>query len=149
VVGQGTADEIELTIDAVGLDLGDHAIDLLVSNSAGQPVVVPIRLTVSNTISTSPLLPGRLMLEQNHPNPFNPQTSIGFALPAGGQARLKIYSATGHLVCTLVDEVLGAGYHQHQWDGTDSGGRRVASGVYLYRLETPDEVLTRKLIMVK
>jgi len=63
--------------------------------------------------------------------------------------RLKVYNATGRLVRTLVDGSLPAGAYQQVWDGTDSHGRRVASGVYLYRLETPGRKLTRKMLMVK
>ncbi len=148
-IEQGSSQDIELTINTVGLSEGDYAINLVVVNSAGPPVVVPVHLTVSNALSMSPLVPVRLVLEQNHPNPFNPQTRIGFSLPRSGQVSLKVYSTTGRLVRTLIDGILSEGIHQFRWDGTDEGARRVASGVYLYRLETPGEVLSRKLIMVK
>jgi len=149
VVAEGSSRDVELSIDSSGLALGEYSIHLIVSNSAGQPVVVTVNLKVSNGPTAAPLLPAQLVLEQNHPNPFNPQTQIGFALPAPSMVRLKIYNATGRLVRTLVDGSLSEGVHSQRWDGTDDSGRRVASGVYLYRLETSGRTLSRKLIMVK
>ncbi len=149
VINQGSPESITLTIDTDGLAEGTYSIDLIVSNSAGSPVVVPVRLTVSNGVSPTSELPTQLALNQNHPNPFNPQTSISFSLPAAGNVHLKVYNATGRLVRTLVDGSLPAGAYQQVWDGTDSHGHRVASGVYLYRLETPGRKLTRKMLMVK
>ncbi len=140
---------VTLTFDTTGLDEGTYALDLLVSNSAGSPVVVSVNLTVSNGVSPVSELPSQLTLRQNHPNPFNPQTSISFSLPAAGVVKLNIYNATGGLVRTLIDESLPSGLYQQVWDGTDAVGRRVASGLYLYRLETPTSKLTRKMLMVK
>ena len=91
----------------------------------------------------------RLALSQNHPNPFNPQTKIAFSLDAPGAVSLKVYDMDGRLVRTLVDEVRTAGAHDVLWDGTDASGRRVASGSYLYRLRTGEQVLSRTMVMVK
>ncbi|MBK9304444.1 MAG: T9SS type A sorting domain-containing protein [bacterium] len=71
-----------------------------------------------------------------HPNPFNPTTTIRFALPAAGSARLAVYDVTGRLVRTLIDGNLAAGAHEASWDGRDAAGRSAASGVYLARLST-------------
>ena len=145
----GETEDITLGFDTQGLAIGTYSIDLVVANSAGSPIVVPVRLTVSDGISPVSDLPVQLLLDQNHPNPFNPQTGISFGLPAAGKVRLRIYNAQGWLVRTLVDEALSAGAYQRVWNGTDTSGRRVASGVYLYRLETPGHTLTRKMLMVK
>ncbi len=78
--------------------------------------------------------PLRFELGQNAPNPFNPTTSIPFAIPRDGYANLTIYDVSGRVVRTLVDRQVAAGTHAVTWDGTDAIGRNVASGVYLYRL---------------
>jgi hypothetical protein len=67
------------------------------------------------------------------PNPFNPQTSIAFTLPAAGPARVAVYDLQGRLVCTLHEGDLAAGPHALAWDGRNDGGRAAASGVYLVR----------------
>ncbi len=81
-------------------------------------------------------LPQELSLSQNYPNPFNPTTEISFSLPADGFANLKIYNIGGQLVKTLISENLTAGEHKVMWDGNNSSGIGVASGVYYYILST-------------
>ncbi len=76
----------------------------------------------------------RSFMPQNSPNPFNPSTTIRFGVAQAGHARLAIHNVHGQLVRTLVDEVLGPGFHTVQWDGLDAAGRPSASGVYIYRL---------------
>ncbi len=94
-------------------------------------------------------LPQVFALGQNHPNPFNPMTTISFDLPVASPVRLHVYDGRGHLVRTLVDESLQAGSHAVVWDGLDDSGRRVHSGVYLYRVEASDFTATRKMTVVK
>ena len=88
-------------------------------------------------------------LEQNVPNPLNPGTTIAFRLPAAGPVRLTIADARGRTVRTLVDGTRAAGRHEVRWDGRDDRGGRVASGTYLYRLDTPAGTVGRKLSLVK
>lgn len=97
--------------------------------------------------------PGRLVLRQNAPNPFNPHTSIHFDLPQGEgglvPVRLEIYDGAGRRIRTLVDRALGPGSHAVIWDGRGDTGHAMASGRYIYRLTTPDRVETRSMILVK
>ncbi len=88
-------------------------------------------------------------LQAAYPNPFNPQTRVGFTLASTCQVRLDIFDAKGQLVRTLVDETRTAGRHQEIWDGTDLGGRRVASGLYFYRLRAGDYESVKKMTLVK
>ncbi len=78
--------------------------------------------------------PEAFALEQNAPNPFNPSTTIGFAIPEAGHVRLDVYNVAGQLVTTLRETTMSAGQHAIVWNGTDRAGRVVASGVYVYRL---------------
>lgn len=93
--------------------------------------------------------PGRTALLGAAPNPFNPSTTLAFELAAPGHARLRVYDAAGRLVATLVDENRGAGRHEIVWDGRDDGGRAVASGVYLYRLDSAAYGATRRMVLLK
>jgi hypothetical protein len=85
----------------------------------------------------------------NHPNPFNPMTTISFALTDAGRAKVRIYDTQGRLVRTLVDEDLNAGTHTRTWQGRDDQGRQVASGVYLARFDHPKGVENRSMVLVK
>jgi hypothetical protein len=92
---------------------------------------------------------GRLSLSQNFPNPFNPVTNIRFRLPAALDAKLAIYDVQGREVARLVDGRMDAGSHQVTWTGADHRGEAVASGVYWYRLEAGEQILTRKMVLLK
>ena len=83
-------------------------------------------------------------LDQNSPNPFNPMTEIKFNLPRASNARLVVYNVRGQEVVTLRSGVMSAGQHSVTWDA-----RQHPSGVYFYRLETPDFSETKKMIMLK
>ena len=89
-------------------------------------------------------IPTVYKLEQNYPNPFNPATTIEFALPKANFVTLKIYDVTGAAIATLVSEQLPAGSYQYQWDA-----RGLASGVYIYRMETDDFTQSRKMLLIR
>jgi S-formylglutathione hydrolase FrmB len=94
-------------------------------------------------------VPLAFSLSQNYPNPFNPQTRIKYQLPHAGKVVLKVYNIVGQEICTLVDEVKPAGSFEVLWDGRDNTGHRVASGVYLYRIEAQSFVQTRKMLLLQ
>ncbi len=95
-------------------------------------------------------LPKTFGLSQNHPNPFNPNTEIAFALPVASRVRLDIYNIAGQKVSTLVDAQYPAGEHMVVWDGTDARGSAVASGIYLYRIQAGEEFISaRKMVLLK
>jgi flagellar hook assembly protein FlgD len=90
------------------------------------------------------------VLHQNAPNPFNPETTIRYSVAQDGKAAIHIYSVSGTLVRTLVEGHHAAGSYSKRWDGRDDHGRRLASGVYFYKLETPSGTTdSKKLIMLK
>ena len=88
--------------------------------------------------------PDKFSLSQNYPNPFNPTTHIKFELATAGVIKLKIYDLTGQEVATLANEYRNSGVYTVQW--TAQG---IASGIYLYKLETPEYTATKKLILIK
>ncbi len=93
--------------------------------------------------------PLRLVLGQNQPNPFNPTTTIQYALERDGLVRLSVYAPTGRLVTELVDGYGLQGSNSVTWNGQDRFGNDVGSGVYYYRLDTDKNSLTRKMILVR
>jgi hypothetical protein len=94
-------------------------------------------------------LPAAMTLGHNYPNPFNPSTVIPVSVERGGAARLDIVTPDGRLVRTLLEGELPAGTREVRWDGTDSAGLGVASGVYLARLHSVDGVQSRRLMLLK
>lgn len=90
-----------------------------------------------------------LRLFTQHPNPFNPRTTITFALTTEGPVRLQVFDAKGRLVRTLVDGLVADGMHEVVWDGRDDDGRDVPSGVYFSRVESRGQILTRKMALVR
>lgn len=88
--------------------------------------------------------PTSFKLSQNFPNPFNPTTEIGYALPRATQIRLEIYNLLGQRVAKLVDEYQRAGYKSVRWNA-----KQLASGVYLYRLKAGNFTAVKKLVVMK
>jgi hypothetical protein len=87
---------------------------------------------------------GGFALFPNYPNPFNPATTITYAVPRPGRVELRVYDVLGRVVATLVDEVQVRGRYRVAFDGTD-----LASGVYFTRLKFSSRILTRKMLLVK
>jgi hypothetical protein len=89
-------------------------------------------------------------LLQNRPNPFNPETTIPYALASPGRVVIRVYDISGRRVATLVDRVEKEGPHAIRWSGSADRGGRVASGVYFYKIEYPDgSVSAKKLTMLR
>ncbi len=89
-------------------------------------------------------------LFQNFPNPFNSFTEIRYRLPERTDVKLAVYDLLGRRVSTLVDESPAQGAYQVQWDGKDTDGLDVASGIYLYRLKAGEDVVqTRRMLLLR
>ncbi|MDP2173861.1 MAG: T9SS type A sorting domain-containing protein [Candidatus Cloacimonadaceae bacterium] len=99
--------------------------------------------------SDNTVTPVASILHQNYPNPFNPETTISFDMPKTGNANLSIYNVKGQLVKNLVNGSLGFGKHSLVWNGTDSLGRNVPSGLYFYRLSANGNTETKKMMLMK
>ncbi|MDD4051286.1 MAG: Ig-like domain-containing protein [candidate division Zixibacteria bacterium] len=96
-----------------------------------------------------PAVPDRVELEQNFPNPFNPETTIRFSLGRRGQVSIIVYNILGQRVATLTDQEYEAGEHQVIWDGRDGRGRQAASGIYLYQIKSEQLTKSRKMILLR
>ncbi|GEM_PF-1410424 len=122
-----------------------------VANDAnGAPIQLALQ-SASTTVMTTAIvshealfIPTEYRLEQNHPNPFNPATTIRFALPHSAHVTLRIFDLVGREIATLVDDELAAGRHETRWEANG-----VESGVYLYQLRAGEFVETKRLLVVK
>ncbi len=99
--------------------------------------------TPSETAATS------LLLHQNAPNPFKQLTTINYQLAKPGPVNLKVYNIAGQLVKTLASGQTSAGPHTIKWDGRDNSGNKVSSGIYIYRLQTENKDVTKKLVILR
>jgi len=100
-------------------------------------------------IPTGGELPKIFTLSQNYPNPFNPITSIEYTVPKPSEVSLRIYNVLGQEVKTLVNQRQKAGAYRATWNGEDSYGQKVTSGIYFYQLKAEDVTLVRKMILLK
>ncbi|MCH8496781.1 MAG: T9SS type A sorting domain-containing protein, partial [Balneolales bacterium] len=98
----------------------------------------------STSIESGDELPREVTLAQNYPNPFNPSTTIRFGLPEAEQVTLQVFDITGRLVAEVANASYQAGYHTINFNGS-----RLASGVYMYRLQTQNRVITKKMSLIK
>ena len=104
----------------------------------------------TQTVAAAGPIPTEFTLLQNIPNPFNPQTTIHYDIPAGGaDVNISIYDVAGRLVREFINEHRAAGTWSVQWNGDDANGQRVASGVYFYRMRAGSFVDTKKMVLLK
>ena len=90
-----------------------------------------------------------MILKQNYPNPFNPTTQISFYISSDLPVALDVFNVKGQIVKSLCAADLTAGQHSFVWNGDNQAGSPVSSGIYFYRLTTPEGVLSNKMILMK
>ncbi len=105
--------------------------------------------STATDVSDRPGIPANFSLSPNYPNPFNASTIIEYSIARGSQVSLTVYNSLGQKVADLVGRHQVAGHYRILWDGTDSRGKSVASGVYFYRLEAGEFVQSRKMLVLK
>ncbi len=139
-----------LIIQALGEVYDGDVIALNITGelSDGTPFKGTDCVIIKSGTEAAPLFSSEFSLA-NYPNPFNPETQITFNLPQPSAARLEVYNTLGEKVATLVDGNLDAGQHAVQWDGRDTHGQAVGSGIYFYRLKTNDWAETKKMILLR
>ncbi|MFC1573037.1 C25 family cysteine peptidase [Candidatus Eisenbacteria bacterium] len=153
--GQGSSrqgdepDVHELLVDTAGLLGGIYEAEIHVTSNGGD-AVIPVTLyalTLQDVVDR--LDPRVLSLSPARPNPFGSTTTIAFALPQPGPARVGVYDMSGRLVRTLVSGVQNAGLHRVTWDGRDDAGTNVPGGVYFYRLDNSLTSLSGKVMVLE
>ena len=94
-------------------------------------------------------LPSDFFLTQNHPNPFNPSTTIEYSLPIRSHVTITIHNLLSQRIKTIVDESKSAGRHTVLWNGRDYYGNQVTSGVYFYKIQAGDFARSKKMLLLK
>ena len=102
--------------------------------------------TYDKTIQSSP---EQISLYANYPNPFNSSTQIDYYLPNAGVVMIKIFNIQGRLVHTLVNQKKASGHHSAIWDGRSDKGSFVTSGIYIYQIQSNNQIKNRKLLLLK
>ena len=101
------------------------------------------------SVKDNELIPKGFNLYQNFPNPFNPETKIQYQLPKESFVTLVVYNMLGKKIRTLVNEKQVIGRHTITWDGRDDNGKRVSSGIYMYKMNTQNFIKTKKMILIR
>jgi len=152
VVLRGDFSEIEsisTTVDGTALDtakveLQQDAISLGPIDVSQKVTLVVQTGTATAVEDDGTAVPKEFSLQQNYPNPFNPSTTIRFSLPRKERVTLKVFDVLGREVATLFDEERPAGEHSVVFDA-----KSLTSGVYFYRIQTDNEVRSRKLLLLR
>jgi len=167
--GEGTAavwvaDEITGQPNIVFLGFGFEAIISNNANAASRDDVLSCVLQLFEMIPVGiedehdkpfrdSSIPKAFALQQNYPNPFNPSTTIQFEIPetSNGEVpvKIEIYNLRGQLIHCLVDDRCEPGTHMVHWDGRNTNGESVTSGIYLYRVVAGEFNSTRKMVLLK
>ena len=136
------------------IDSGDHMSWILISEGGNEftlegsgEITVPTEETF--TLERKAIIPISYSLHQNYPNPFNPVTSLRYDLPEQAQVTLTIYNLMGREITQLVNTTQEAGFRSVQWNATDSFGKPVSAGVYLYQIRAGEFVQTKKMVLLK
>lgn len=90
------------------------------------------------------MIPAKFKLAQNHPNPFNPSTTIEYSIPKASEVEVNIYNMVGKKVKTLINKNHSPGNYQMRWDGSNQ-----ASGIYIYQIKADDYIHSKKMLLVK
>ncbi len=144
---EGGSSQTTLQFTTVGVSAGVYTSSMRVRTNDPQngEFAVPITLTVANAISNEPdETPSEISLSQNFPNPFNPQTTISYSITNPGEISLSVYNIQGQKVATLYEGVQQAGEFEVSFDASN-----LSSGIYLYRLQTAAEVITKQMALIK
>ena len=124
--------------------------ELIISGYNCLPTSFPINIiTDVNFDDKYALAPSTTELLSNYPNPFNPTTTIAFQLHRESKVRLKIYNSSGEKIKSLKFGHQNHGTYTLQWDGTNDKGQRVASGIYICRLEVNNKFETKKMCLLR
>jgi hypothetical protein len=157
IITNGTHSRANFSIP--GYSVGDHVVSLI-DPPGCVPDVHPTCVAGDGIAKADPVwdddaewtvgnVPEATKLVGNYPNPFNPSTSIQYALSEDVHVTLKVYNMLGQEMATLVDEPQAAGYRSVVWNGRNDAGGTVSSGIYIYKLSAGTFTETRRMLLLK
>jgi len=127
----------------------DFSLKVIVSDSQNSSATAFHSVRVDKEETDDSGIPEKLTLSNNFPNPSNPSTMIRFGLPKSQSVKLVVYSLAGKKMKTLVNSSMPAGYYTIEWKGKNENNSQVSSGIYIYRLVTPEKAITKRLTVMK
>jgi len=130
-----------------GVPSGPYTISITAKGTKGVPIhvrTVTLTVTPLGITSIGNSVPGKFYLYQNYPNPFNPSTEIVFDIAKAGNVKLTVYDISGRKVAELLNTAYNPGKYMEHFDASN-----YASGVYFYKLETPEYTSIRKMMLIK
>lgn len=138
--------------DTTTLPDGDYVIEVTATDVVGNSTTESMVVTTANgnpqSIASGDGWFSSLSI-RSYPNPINGKSIVRFASPVADRINLSVYDLSGRLVSTLLDVNLKRGIHSAHWDGTDSRGKEVPAGVYMFRLAGSDETETARFILLR
>ena len=135
--------------DTMVVEIGPTVKKILVSDIAHITFMVDATgVSEEELIKMNEIL-NSFFLYQNYPNPFNPITNISYRLPERGNVAVKIFNANGEIINEIIPALQEAGEHTVTWDSKNRDGLTVSSGVYFYRVQWNNTVITKKMIYLK
>ncbi len=144
------ADNVEeLTYTDEDVTAGTYVYNVSAVYGGGYESALSDPATIEHTDAGNLPVPLNTELSGNYPNPFNPTTTISFALSTQEKVTIDIYNIKGEKVKTLLNETREAGFYTVEWNGKDNYGRNISSGVYFYNMRSGNYSATRKMIMLK
>ncbi len=147
VVNTGTSYDIELDFTSEGVAAGEYetVMTLRTNESGKERIEIPVKLTVNDVVSNeADEKPRSIVLFQNYPNPFNPVTTIKYTLEQSQTVLLEVFNMQGQRVVVLQNNKVPAGEHAVSFDAS-----KLSSGVYMYRLKTASQTLTKQMVLIK
>ncbi|MCF7920800.1 MAG: T9SS type A sorting domain-containing protein [Candidatus Cloacimonetes bacterium] len=145
----GEAAVIDVTVNTDDLEIGLHECEIVITDNRME-TRIPVYVEVLEPISGDETeVSQATILKGNFPNPFNPETEIRFVKTTPGDVTLTIYNLKGQVVKEIQRENLGSGEHSILWQGDDSEGRTVSSGVYFYKFKDGDFTTSKKMVLMK
>ena len=141
----------DMITEAVDGALQDEALVFMYNGYESDPLSISFsgNMELSKVDLVFRNIPETFTLHQNFPNPFNPITTLRFDLPSDAFVTLSIYDMLGRKIIQLLNTNQQAGFKSVQWDATDSMGRAVSAGIYLYQIEADGTSQTKKMILLK
>ncbi|MBT3316709.1 T9SS type A sorting domain-containing protein [bacterium] len=152
IVVPGASDELELTIDGTANGAGtfNGSITISCNDPENLETVIPITVVVTDGgMASINGLPTAFSLKAAYPNPFNPSTTLQFAVPTATHVSLSIFDLAGRRVTELVSAEYPAGQHSVVWNGMNDKNQQVASGAYYFKMTAGNFTQTRKMVLVK
>ena len=148
---EGNAVMIKVYRESTGLEYAATATYSAGSGSFGDLFMAISELTLGDVLDNDEVWmgPESYTLNQNYPNPFNPETQISFDAGISGEISIVVYDILGNKVKTIMSGFVTPGHYVASWDATDDNGGNVSSGVYIYSLVSPEQTISKRMLLVK